>query len=606
MGRIKPRTVQTKDDREKHILKAIKLYESSQNSPTKKPISMRLAAKSCGIPYPTLQNRLAGRKAKSIAHIHQQKLSDVEEKALIRWIEKLESLGFPPRIHHVREAARRLSGSDIIGKNWITRFLDRHPELYLRLTVTIDVKRSQQSNSIVIRDHFNKLNKVVTTFNITEERMYNMDEKGFIMGVADRCKVICKEMGRGGSVEVGGDASGRELLTCIEVMSAGKSGHVLPTMIIYAGAGHYMGWHKLTDARANNFRFSYSKKGWTNHVLSYAWLTEVFEPNTRPVQPKDWRLLIVDGHDSHVTIEFISFCEDHLIKLYCLPSHITHLLQPLDVGMFAPLQKFYGQAVDRLIRRGNIGLHKGNFLPLYLEAREKAYISQNIQAAWETAGIAPFNPRKVLSKLGQYRYILDATSSKSALSTDSLPLQTPKDSSSMLRMVRQHKLKAISKTGEAVTKTDLLELIDKLGNFALGVDKDRILTEKELAEFKEVNQLNVKVDKRQLGKNLARVLDGKTCIELREQREAKDAAAAAKTKRTRRTKVLPTQESLTEEPQISLPVSISSSSSSSASSVASTPCPSPPKTPELPPRRMTGRVRRPAAKLRDQTASTAK
>src|SRR5690606_15907560 len=140
---------------------------------------------------------------------------------------------------------------------------------------------------------------------------------------------------------------------------------------------------------------------------------------------------------------------EHRIKLFCLPPHTTHLLQPLDVGLFAPLQKFYGIAVDKVIRRGDIALHKGNFLPLYLEVREKAYTTPNIKASWETAGIWPFNPRKVLNRLPEYGYVEQTPNTAQCYeknviieqSSNLLP-QTPKSTSSMLRMVRQQHLKA--------------------------------------------------------------------------------------------------------------------------------------------------------------------
>ena len=46
-------------------------------------------------------------------------------------------------------------------------------------------------------------------------------------------------------------------------------------------------------------------------------------PPTRPV------LLIEDGHASHISIEVIKLAQSNDIHLLCLPSHTTHLLQPL-------------------------------------------------------------------------------------------------------------------------------------------------------------------------------------------------------------------------------------------------------------------------------------
>ena len=52
-------------------------------------------------------------------------------------------------------------------------------------------------------------------------------------------------------------------------------------------------------------------------------------------------LLIMDGHGSHKTKKFRETCEDNnIIPLY-LPPHSTHLLQPLDLGIFGPIKYGY-------------------------------------------------------------------------------------------------------------------------------------------------------------------------------------------------------------------------------------------------------------------------
>ena len=48
--------------------------------------------------------------------------------------------------------------------------------------------------------------------------------------------------------------------------------------------------------------------------------------------------LIFDGHASHKTPEMKELAFQNNILLYCLPPHSIHKLQPLDVGIFGPLQ----------------------------------------------------------------------------------------------------------------------------------------------------------------------------------------------------------------------------------------------------------------------------
>ena len=78
-----------------------------------------------------------------------------------------------------------------IGKNYLTRFLDRHPELVSKLSSNFDKRRVKQSDPEVIQRHFARVLQVRRKYSITDKNTYNMDEKGFRQGISDLAKVIC-------------------------------------------------------------------------------------------------------------------------------------------------------------------------------------------------------------------------------------------------------------------------------------------------------------------------------------------------------------------------------------------------------------------------------
>ena len=90
-----------------------------------------------------------------------------------------------------------------------------------------------------------------------------------------------------------------------------------------------------------------SNTGWTNDTLAFNWLEKVFLTSTVPSTPNQRRLLIVDGHDSHVKAGFIACCIQNKIDLMVLPAHSSHITQPLDVGIFAPLKAAMAWQADR-------------------------------------------------------------------------------------------------------------------------------------------------------------------------------------------------------------------------------------------------------------------
>lgn len=53
------------------------------------------------------------------------------------------------------------------------------------------------------------------------------------------------------------------------------------------------------------------------------------------------RMLLLDGHVSHVNSHFLQRCIDYNLILVCLPPHTTHKLQALDKGIFGPYKQAY-------------------------------------------------------------------------------------------------------------------------------------------------------------------------------------------------------------------------------------------------------------------------
>jgi hypothetical protein len=82
-----------------------------------------------------------------------------------------------------------------------------------------------------------------------------------------------------------------------------------------------------------------------------------------------------------------------------MPPHSSHLLQPLDVGCFAPLKKAYGNQIQHLMKCFVHHITKLEFLPAFKAAFFQAITQDNIQGGFRGAGLMPFNPEVVLSML---------------------------------------------------------------------------------------------------------------------------------------------------------------------------------------------------------------
>lgn len=190
----------------------------------------------------------------------------------------------------------------------------------------------------------------------------------------------------------------REFITLIASICADGS-HLAPALI-YQGASHDLQdtWLDDFDPVRDYAFFASSENGWSCDLLGQNWLESIFDRTTKEKAKRERRLLLVDGHSSHVNMRFIDYAHANRILIAVLPPHSTHRLQPLDVGLFSPLATYYSQQVDKLLAesQGLVRLTKRDFWPLFREAWTKAFTAKNVRSAWETTGIHPFDPSKVL------------------------------------------------------------------------------------------------------------------------------------------------------------------------------------------------------------------
>jgi hypothetical protein len=91
----------------------------------------------------------------------------------------------------------------------------------------------------------------------------------------------------------------------------------------------------------DDIRIAVSESGYTNNLLSFEWLKH-FDVQTQPAD-RAWRMLIIDGYESHLIKEFVDYCYESEVKIsvFLLPPYSTHILQPLDIGVFPSFKHYH-------------------------------------------------------------------------------------------------------------------------------------------------------------------------------------------------------------------------------------------------------------------------
>ena len=362
--------------------------------------SAREAAKIYGVPRSTIGNALRPKPPPRRRPQRTGKLTKQEEETIVKWILDLDTRGVPPRPVHVEAMANILlkdRATDLpisVGKNWVYKFVRRHQQLQSRFTRKLHYQRAQCEDPVKIRAWFDLIKQTIEEYGIQEEDIYNFDETGFAMGIAATARVITQagKMARPKLVQPGN----REWVTVVETICS--AGWVLPPMIIFKGKTHRTDWFQNTNL-PGDWVIATSSNGWTTDELGFEWLQHVFEPHSRARARGSHRLLILDGHGSHLTPQFDRYCKEHNIVSICMPAHASHLLQPLDVGCFSVLKSAYGKQVEERMRVGINHIDKADFLRALVIARHSTYTVANIQSGFRATGIRPFNPYRVLSQL---------------------------------------------------------------------------------------------------------------------------------------------------------------------------------------------------------------
>lgn len=109
-------------------------------------------------------------------------------------------------------------------------------------------------------------------------------------------------------------------------------------------------------------------------------------------------LLILDNHESHISIEAIDFCRNNGICMLTLPPHTSNKTQPLDRTVFGPFKTFFNQNADGwMMANPGQTLSIFDLSPLCALAWDRAATPVNVKSGFRCTGIWPYD-RNVFSE----------------------------------------------------------------------------------------------------------------------------------------------------------------------------------------------------------------
>ncbi|KAL3707102.1 hypothetical protein TMatcc_008115 [Talaromyces marneffei ATCC 18224] len=355
-----------------------------------------------GVDPSNLSKRFRGSTGSTEAQYNNQRLLSKEQsRALIKWINQLTKRGLPPTNSMLENFAREISGKEP-GKNWASRWIKAHSdEVISRYSEGLDSDGKKADSEYKYALYCELIGRKIEQYNLMPEQIYSMDEKGFMLGVSTKEKRIFtrRKYEQGGYKQHLQDGN-QEWVNTIGCICANGSA-ISPALIYLAKSGNVQdSWLQDFDPSEQRYFFAASESGWTNSDLGYRWLVDVFDKETKSQASRGWRLLILDGHGSYITMRFIEYCDNNKILLAIFPAHPTHTLQPLDDAIFSPLSAAYTEQLRRFINdcQGFTQLTERDLFRLFWASWNATFISKNINSAFKHTGLYPFNPELVMQK----------------------------------------------------------------------------------------------------------------------------------------------------------------------------------------------------------------
>ena len=358
--------------------------------------SMRATSKEFGIPPRTLRRHRDGKvKVPGVINLGSYTVlpEDVEEE-LYNHIVYMENSLYGLRPSDVRRLAYELAEAKhlkhpfnketkMAGEDWLRGFFQRFKELSIRSPTATNISRAVGFNRVKVNEFFDVYKHVLALHEFRASDVYNMDESG-IQNVQKPQKICATK----GARHVGKMTSGERGFTVTVICAFNGAGAYIPPMIIFPRVRMLPVLMRGAPVDAIG---GVSKSGWTDANLFITWLKHFQKiVNASNENPK---IIILDGHHSHKTLEAVTFCRANGIYLITLPPHCTHRMQPLDVNYFKSLKHNYTNQCDNWMTT-----HHGKRISQYEMAAifGRAYIRASTPdkgvKGFEKCGIWPYNP----------------------------------------------------------------------------------------------------------------------------------------------------------------------------------------------------------------------
>ena len=286
------------------------------------------------------------------------------------------------------------SGSGVPSKGWLRRFRHRHPHVVNRHSQGLKVARARALNPTTVATLYANLEFLYSSYKYPPAHIWNCDESGVQAGRSGGATVLAKR-GRRSIHSI--EPNQREHLSVLSCVNA--DGGSIPNFYILKGLyflEDYIVQYEpgaVMDMQHNALMTRWLFESWISHFLEYLKVGLCIDYSNR-------HLLILDGHNSHVTLEVVKISMQSGLDIVSLPSHTSHALQSLDVTCFKPFKTAFRRCRNLWsLENSKKEVGKQDLCEWTSRALKAVLTPNNIRARFRSTGIWPLYRTAVKDKM---------------------------------------------------------------------------------------------------------------------------------------------------------------------------------------------------------------
>jgi hypothetical protein len=97
----------------------------------------------------------------------------------------------------------------------------------------------------------------------------------------------------------------------------------------------------------------------------------------------DWKLMLMNNHESHITFEFIVLVNENYIRLFSLIFHLTHCMQSLNVEILQFYKHWHNQIIQNVVVTSFVKYSIEQFLNDLTKIRNNTFKASTIRHVFE-------------------------------------------------------------------------------------------------------------------------------------------------------------------------------------------------------------------------------